>query len=67
MPTTGILVLIERYSRYQIKPNYLKNRKFSAAAFFVSWNENQICSVLKKKIEPHRSSMSEVIDSERCA
>ena len=30
----SILVLTERIYRYQIQPNYLKNRKFFAAYFF---------------------------------
>ena len=34
VPTTSILVLSERIYRWQIKPNYLKNRKYFAACFF---------------------------------
>ena len=40
LPTTSILVLIERIYRYQIKPNYLKNRKFFPAFFLHFWNQN---------------------------
>ena len=38
--TTCILELIERIYCYQIKPNYLKNRKYFAALFFNFWNQN---------------------------
>ena len=34
MPTASILALIDRIYHYQIKPNYLKNRKFIPAFFF---------------------------------
>ena len=66
MPTTSILVLIERIYRYQIKPNYLKNRKFLAAFFFAFLESELNFQCLEKKNEPHTSSVSEVIDSERC-
>ena len=59
LPTTSILVVIERIYRYQFKSNYLKNHKFFATLNFQRSE--------KKKNEPHRSSISEVIDSERCA
>ena len=34
LPTTSILVVVERIYRYQFKSNYLKNHKFFAAFFF---------------------------------
>ena len=66
LPTTSILVVLERIYRYQFKSNYLKNHKFFAAFFFCIFRIyiNFQCS---EKNEPHRSSISEVIDSERCA
>ena len=56
LPTTSILVVTERIYRYQFKCNYLF--AFLESTLNFQW--------LKKK-EPHRSSISEVIDSERCA
>ena len=66
LPTTSILVVIDRIYRHQFKCNYLKNQKPSAAFFLHFWNLHQIFNVLKKN-EPHRSSISGVIASERCA
>ena len=69
VPTTSILVVIERIYRYQFKSNYLKNHKCFAAFFF----SFRICITFpmlqnkKNKNEPNRSNISEVIDSERCA
>ena len=64
MPTTSILILIERIYRYQIKQNYPKNRQFIFFAF-LKLKLNFEC--FAKKNEPHNSSISEVIESERCA
>ena len=65
----SILVVIERIYRYQFKSNYLKNHTFFAAFFFffafLESTLNFQCS--EKKNEPHRSSISEVIDPKRCA
>ena len=66
-PTTSILVLIERIYIYQIKPNYLKNRKLFAAFFFAVLESELNFQCFEKKNEPHSSSISEFIDSERCA
>ena len=41
MPTTSILVLIERIYRYQLKTNYLKNREI-LAAFFLAFLESEL-------------------------
>ena len=62
-----ILVLMERTYRYQIQPTYLKNRKIFGAFFFAFLESELNFQCFQKKNEPHRSSISEVIDSERCA
>ena len=64
VPTTSILVVIERIYRYQFKSNHLKSFWLIFLAFLESILNFQ-CS--EKKNEPHRSNISEVIDSERCA
>ena len=66
LPTTSVFVLIERIYRYQIQRNYLKNRQFSANFFWILGIRIKF-SMFWKKNEPHRSSVSEVIVSERCA
>ena len=63
---TSILVVIEKIYRYQFKSNYLKNHKFFAA-FFCIFGIYIKFPMFWKKNEPHSSSISEVIDSERCA
>ena len=64
----SILVLMERIYRYQIQPTYLENHKIFAAFFFFAFLESELnFQCFEKKNEPHRSSISEVIDSERCA
>ena len=65
LPTTSILVVTERIYRCQFKSNYLKDHKFF-------WNS--FCNfgifikvlMLSKQHESIRSSISQVIDSERC-
>ena len=67
LPNTSILVVIERIYRCQFKSNYLKNHKLFPE-FFLAFLESTLnfqCS--EKNNEPHRSNISEVIDSERCA
>ena len=53
--------------RHQVKCNYLKKHKSFAAFFLQFWNLHFQCFEKKKKNEPHRSSISGVIASERCA
>ena len=69
METTSILVVIEIIYGYQFKSDYLKNHRLSAALFFHLWYLHETSHVLQKnkKEEPHRSSISAVIDSEICA
>ena len=67
MAATSILAVIERIYSYQFKSNYLEDHRLFAQ-FFVqvlvsTWN----FQYSEKKNEPQRSSISEVIDSERCA
>ena len=50
MPTASILVLIQRIYRYQIKPNYLKNRKCLAAFFFVFFESESNFQCSEKKM-----------------
>ena len=67
LPTMCILVVIERIYRYQSRANYLKDHRLSTAFFFpfLVSTANFQCS--GKKYELHRSSISEVIDFDRCA
>ena len=46
---------------------YKKSYTFYANFEMTFWLLREIFNVLKKKNEPHRSSISEVIDSKRCA
>ena len=66
LPTKSILVVVERIYRCQFKANYLKDHRLFAALFFevllFTWNFQ--CS--EKNYEPHRSSISQVIDSKTC-
>ena len=66
LPTTRALVLIERIYSNQMKPNYLKNRELFLH-FFKIFGIRIKFPMFWKKIQPHRSIISEVIDSERCA
>ena len=66
LETTSILVVIERICRYQFKSIYLRNHQPIALLPLIFWNVHEVSNVLKK-IEAHRSSISEVIDSERGA
>ena len=61
-------MVIERIYRYQFKSNYLKHHNHFAEFFFFKFLKctlNDKCSETKN--EPHRSTISEVIDSKRCA
>ena len=56
--------------RLPITSNYLKNYKVFAILFFHFWYRHEISNTVKKKKkkkEPHWSTASEVIDSEKCA
>ena len=69
LETTCILVIIEKIYRYQFKSSYLKNQK-SFAPFLFFFNIFGIYikfSLFWKKKELFRSSISNVIKSERCA
>ena len=66
LPTTRALVLIERICGYQMKSNYLKNRELFLH-FFGIFGIRIKFPMFWKKIQPHRSIISEVIDSETCA
>ena len=67
LETTSILVVMERIYGYQFKSNFLNNHRIFAIFFLYFWYLHEICNLLKKKKnEPHRSSISEVIDSGRC-
>ena len=59
-------VVIEIIYRSQFKSNYLKNHIIFASFFLKFWYLHEIFNVVKKKKknEPHRSSISEIIDSE---
>ena len=55
---------MERVYSCQVKAIYLKGRKPFALFCLNVWNQHEISNILKKKYEPHRSSIPEVIDSE---
>ena len=63
----SILVVIDRIYRYQFKSNYLKNHKIFAAICLHLCYLDENSNVVRKKFDPHRSNISEIIDSERCA
>ena len=66
----SILVVIVRIYCYQFKSNYLKSHRLFDPFVLNFWYLHKIAKVLKKKKkknEPRRSSISEVIDSERRA
>ena len=58
---------MERIYRYQFKSNYLNNERLFAIFFFNFWYLHAISNVKKKKNDPQGPSISEVVDSERCA
>ena len=66
LPATNTLVVIERIYRYQFKSNYLKNHGLLTALFMNFRYLHEISNVLKKN-ELHTSSISELVESERCA
>ena len=66
LETTSILVVIERIYSDQFKSNCIKNHRFFAI-FFYSFGIYMKFPMFLKKHEPHKTSFSEVIDSERCA
>ena len=66
LPTKITHVLIEGIYRYQLKSNYQKNHN-SFTAFLCILGIFKKFPMFKKKNEPHSSSISEVVDSEKCA
>ena len=60
----SVLVVIDRVYSCQVKSIYLKGRKPFALFRLNVWNQHEISNILEKN-EPHRSSISEVIESER--
>ena len=65
VPTTSILVVIERIYHYQFKCNYLKTHQFFADFFCLFWIYIKF-PMFWKNNEPHRSSISELTVSKRC-
>ena len=66
LETTSILVVIEITYRYKLKLNYRKNHRLFAIFYFI-FGIYMKFPVFWIKYEAHRSSISEVIDSEKCA
>ena len=50
LPTTSILVVVERIYRYQFKANYLKDLRHFTAFFFHFWYLHEISNVLRKNM-----------------
>ena len=67
MRTTSIPEVIDRIYTDQVKSTLLKNHKCFAAFFFPVLKSTLNLPWSEKKKKPHRSSISEVIESERCA
>ena len=65
LPTTSILVVIERIYRYQFKSICLRNHKLFPILFIRFWIYIKF-SMLWKKNETHGSSIWEVIDWKVC-
>ena len=65
----SILVVIEVTYLNELISNYQKNPSPFAKYFLNFWYLHEISNILKKKKknDPHRSSISEIIDSGRCA
>ena len=63
----SILIVIGTIYCYQLNAIIWKIRHFFVKFFMHFWNLHSILNILKKRKELHSSSVSEVIDSKRCA
>ena len=62
----GIMALIRRISRNQVKCNHIRNQKLFVNYILQFWKLHKILNIREKKDVPGSKNISRITDSERC-